>query len=634
MKHSVIETTMEKLARIYANKRDIHAVPGQGFATDGQTIWYVPMPDDTDEYLMAKTRHGFFHEKDHCVFTDFTDLREGNIKGSLHSIFNALEDTRIERAGAREWVGQKRIAREFLTEFVQRELNDRFADSQTSVFKKIIDLIYLRVREKDLGDLGIILPDKIQRIFEEKVGDLIDDISQTEDQSKLLKIAKKILRRMKDISPPESPKQVGNQNNQSQENQDGNEQGSSSGNQSQDSGSDGEDGAGDEDGVGDENGSRGSDSEDSDPQNEQSSGTNEEGDNQSNGTDGDNGSQSGSQQEFGDQNEQGEDSSGSVAGSDRGGQDDLEFERKNLAVDVDHDKQEDTVNDDISEDVERQANINKIYREDNNLKDVICRQKGDENRVRLFESNGRKMIGQNSSKLKRLFISMRAPKNTRMQRSGRLDLKRIWNDDTDVIFQKRQPGMKENTAVSLVIDNSTSMIGKRCFIASSLLTILAKELERIRIPFECMGFTTEFSNSSAKPDDKGVRHTPIRINLMKTFEEPYRKVRKFFDWPKHTRGTIEFPCVKMAGDRLSHRPETKKVLFILSDGCSGGGDLMMDAMIKYLNKLRYSGIKVVGFGIEDHHILNYIEDAIIISDASRLGNSFFKKLQKILLKEG
>ena len=667
MRRPVMETTMEKLARIYANKREIEAVPGNGFATDGQKIWYVPMPDSTEPYLMAKTRHGFFHEKDHCVFTDFTDLKAGRISGSLHSIFNALEDTRIERAGAQEWIGQTGIAHEFLSEFVKRELNARFADQSVPIFKKILDLLYMRVREQELGDLGLEVPDKVQRLFDEKLKGLFNRICKCDDQKKMLKLAKMLHRRLKDAEPPKPPEQKDDSKedkNDSQEDassgraeegepqggessetdneaDDSDSQESSSGDQSQDQESG--DGEGQE-GSGVGRGDAGEDSED-EPSDGRGAGSDEKDQDQSSTDDGGDDTEQSDQRGSDDQEGSGQDSdsSGSVgdqseandgdqSGSDCGApRDDLQDDRDELAEQVKGNQQESTVNEDVASDVEQEADAQCIYRDANGLQEDIQRYNGNESVVRLYEELGRRMIGRCSSKLKRLFISMKAPKRTRMQRSGRLDLQRVWNDDTDVIFERRQPGIREHSAVSLVIDNSYSMLGQKAEIASALLSVLARELERLQIPFECMGFTTS-QMSSGSTESSGVRTEPIRINLIKKFEEPYRKVRKHFQWPDTwCNGTVEFPCVRYAGNRLLRRDETKKILFILSDGESGGGHILMAEMQEYIQRLLRSGVKVVGFGIQNGAIAEYVPDTIVINDTSTLAGDFFTKLSKILL---
>lgn len=645
MKHPIVETTMEKIARIYANKRDIKAVPGNNFATDGEHIYYVPMPDNSDEYILQKTKHGFLHETDHCVYTNFTDLKAGKLKGSFHSVWNALEDTRIERLGSQEWKGQAKLFRDTLKTMVKREINSRLTDSSVSMFKKILDLTYIKVKEIELGDLGLVVPDKVQKLFDEKVGDQIPAILKADNQKEITEIAKTLHKRMKDVTPPPPPQdqngqkkpqknseqsfdsqgQSGNQKEKSNESENnGNEEEKSDNKSEESSLSDkSKDQESDKD-EGDEKGSEsGSESDNSDEQSSQSRSSDKDGD----------GEDSDSSGSIKDSSNDSNDNDGKGASSGGVNKDELKDERKELADDVKNDKEEATINDDIEKDVEHDARNHAIYREVNGLKEDIRRYDGDDYMVREYEKEGQKMLGGNTSKFKRLFISMKAPKMTRMQKSGKLDLKRVWNDDTDVIFQKRRPGILENSAVSMIIDNSSSMMREKANIASAMLAYMARELDRLRIPFECMGFTTT-RGKKADVDKTGLRTCPILINLIKKFEEPYRKVRKHFQWPKEwTSGTIEFPCIKYAAQRLICRDETKKVMFILSDGQSGCGDIMMNAMIKYIQKLIKAGVIVVGIGIKSEAIKKYVPDSIVINDLNRLAPGIFNKLSKILLKE-
>jgi cobalamin biosynthesis protein CobT len=678
---------MEKIARIYANKRDIVAVPGSAFATDGQKIYYVPIPDNTDPYILMKSKHGFLHEKDHCVFTDFTDLKAGKVQGSLHSIWNALEDTRIERLGSREWKGQLNLARDTLREMVKKEINCRFIDPSVSIFKKILDLIYLKVREHELGDLGLIVPDKVQRLFEEKVGDLLPAIYKADTQKAIIKIAKTLHKRMKDLNPPPPPQnqkgkpqksdendlnesqkgeQSDEQDNEQSDEQDNEQSDEQDNDQSQEhsSGDESEDQESGEDGEDekDEGFGSGCDSSDSDvdapgddrEEEDAASENQDSGDSYDGGDDSEPGDRSGSSDEDGDgedsdnsgsvddsdseedeDSESGDDSDseeGGDAGSCDGSQDDLDEERKELAEEVDDNEETSSINDDIAKDVEEHADQNVIYRDANGLKEDIRRYNGNDYSVKCYEDTGRRMLGGNTSKFKRLFISMRAPKMTKMQRSGRLDLQRVWNDDSDVIFQRRQPGILEHSAVSMVIDNSFSMKGNKAMIASAVLAYMARELDRLRISFECMGFTT---CGNANLDAHGVRNGSILINLIKEFNEPYRKIRNHFTWPSDwSSGTVEFPCIRYAAQRLIHREETKKVLFILSDGESGCPAPMMEAMIEYIKKLIQAGIIVVGIGIQNDAITRYVPDTIVIDNLDRMAPEIFNKLTRILLKEG
>ena len=98
--------------------------------------------------------------------------------------------------------------------------------------------------------------------------------------------------------------------------------------------------------------------------------------------------------------------------------DELHEERKALAEDVDSDTQVSTVNEDAEKAVEDYAEDHGVYRETNGLKDVIKRYNGNDAEVRRYEDNGRRMLGANTGKMKRIFISDSAPKLTRLQRSG------------------------------------------------------------------------------------------------------------------------------------------------------------------------------------------------------------------------
>jgi cobalamin biosynthesis protein CobT len=178
------------------------------------------------------------------------------------------------------------------------------------------------------------------------------------------------------------------------------------------------------------------------------------------------------------------------------------------------------------------------------------------------------------------------------------------------------------------------MNGIKADIATNLLVSLAIELDNLRVPFEVMGFTTK---EYAHGITNGVRSFPIIINMVKKFEESFKRVKHKFVWPTVSDATVEFPCIKYAAQRLALRKETKKILFILSDGetASGANDLnsaLRVATKEYIERLTRAGMYVVGFGIIDYHITYYCKDHIIINSLGNFAKEFYAKLSQIILK--
>ena len=87
---------------------------------------------------------------------------------------------------------------------------------------------------------------------------------------------------------------------------------------------------------------------------------------------------------------------------------------------------------------------------------------------------------------------------------------RGWNDDTneglvnpnrldqvvanplyDYVHRQQRSLLEKNTVVSLLIDNSASMRGRRILVSAICVEMIATVLERFGIPTEVLGFTTQ-----------------------------------------------------------------------------------------------------------------------------------------------
>jgi cobalamin biosynthesis protein CobT len=257
--------------------------------------------------------------------------------------------------------------------------------------------------------------------------------------------------------------------------------------------------------------------------------------------------------------------------------------------------------------------------------------------IAKYEADGKRITAYVGNKFRSLFISEQARVWMRNLRSGRLDTKKLWNDDSESIFRKKTEGRREDAAVSLIIDNSGSMYvngSNKYLIASSLLVSLANELDRVRVPFECVGFTSNSNEDYAK-NNLGIRTAPIHLNVIKMFNESYRRSKYRFVWPPRNSMTVELDCLKYAVNRLLQRKETKKAIFVLCDGQIDSSsrtlnDSLARAQKEYVKRLEKAGIFVVGFGIKDSSVADYYSNHIIVNDLDEFARKFFKELSHIL----
>ncbi len=616
----LIESTMEKIARIYSKNTGVNILMGDCFKSDSRNkIIIPPISDRGDPWIKFMTEVGVYHELGHVLYTD-----PDNHTNDKHKfpIFNTLEDTRIEKLVTRKWKGITRKQIKFIRGFIDREINNRWSNPTIPLIKKILDLTYLRVTEKRTGEgLGFKgIPAEVEQLWQEKISSFVDRIIAAETQDEINILTNEIYERLKQSSNSESQDQS-EQRSKNQSNKQGSEKSDSEARDNEENNEENQSTSSEPNEQNDENRSDGKDdtgdtpaSEDEDEEDAISRSDNEES-NESTGK------------------------SNSTSGKTQGSE--IDQQQEQLTKELEKDLKISDIGQEMADKVNAYANGVKLYREKPGLKDNITKldqpQAGWNTEVENYEKAGREMTGYCGAKLRTLFISERSPRWTRNHKSGKLDLHKLWADHTNDVFRRRTDYVKEDSAVSLIIDNSASMTDEeKSHIASSLLTILATELDRLRIPFEVTAFTGKSLNGIDA--DEGIRSKPTDIRIIKEFDEPYRKIRFRFQW-KSGIYTPPFPCLKYAASRLSFRTETKKVLFILSDGITEfNNDVLEASMVQaqkeYVLKLKKAGFKIVGFGIKDDSILRWIpkSDCIIIQDLQKFANEFYNKLTDILLK--
>jgi cobalamin biosynthesis protein CobT len=648
-----IESTMEKIARIYSGT-DITVRFGPTFATDStSTIWIPPISDQADPWVRFETEVATYHEMGHIrryknpkTKKVYASMRNDK---ALHKVFNAVEDVPTD-GELLSYPGIRMKQVEFIRTFVDKEVHDRFADPRSSVLKKILDYTYLRAKEHQLGiNLKLTLPAATKAMWDRIVGEkLAKEIASETDPERIGDISKQIFEKVKDLSEQEPPQNSGGEGEDNDGESD--QEGASSGGS--------ESGAKKKSDKNKKSDSKKNSSSRSDSQNGQGDDSDDKGD--ADAESGDSNEQTGSgdrsrrpssdsadaPEEGGSSGDKGADEDAQPEGngrSDLSGKDlnDLQKQARDVLDELNSNDDTSTINDDVKKHVHNYLDTNHVYREVPGLQETFYRQSDPMRDVSYYENQGRALTGYIGAKLRTLLISERAQRWFRVQRSGKLDVRRLWVDHSDAVYKKRLESMYEDSAVFMVMDNSGSMDGYKGEVATCLMTSLASELDRLRVPFAAAGYTSERTaraNRNCDLNDAGIRTAPSLIQIIKTFDEPYRRTCGRFRWPSTCDITVDFPCVRFGAQMLAQRRETKKVLFVFSDGETATGNdhlnsAMRKAMKEYVLMLLRHGMFVVGFELESRSLRQLIPDTIYIScnNLSDLPARFYKELLDILL---
>lgn len=221
----------------------------------------------------------------------------------------------------------------------------------------------------------------------------------------------------------------------------------------------------------------------------------------------------------------------------------------------------------------------------------------------------------------------------------------IANPTVPLKFKQEKETPFKDTIVTLLIDNSGSMRGRPIAIAAMTTDVIAAALERCGLKTEILGFTTrawkggksrELWLESDRPEKPG-RLNDVRHIIYKSAGAPIRRARKNLGLMLKEgilKENIDGEALVWAYNRISRRPEERKIMMVISDGApvddstlsvNPSNILEMDlrGVIKFIEDKSPVELTAIGIG---HDVTRYYENAITISDADSLAEALTKQL--------
>ena len=235
---------------------------------------------------------------------------------------------------------------------------------------------------------------------------------------------------------------------------------------------------------------------------------------------------------------------------------------------------------------------------------------------------------------------------------GYLDTSRlarvIANPTVPLTFKQERETQFKDTIVTLLLDNSGSMRGRPITIAAMCADILARTLERCSIKCEILGFTTRTWKGGKSRDTwigNGRPETPGRLNdlrhiIYKSADQPMRRARKNLGLMLKEgllKENIDGEALVWAYNRLAPRPEERKILMVISDGAPVDDSTLsvnpanileedLRHVIGWIETIGKVDLTAIGIG---HDVTRYYDRAIMISDASDLGEALITNLSEL-----
>ncbi len=205
-----------------------------------------------------------------------------------------------------------------------------------------------------------------------------------------------------------------------------------------------------------------------------------------------------------------------------------------------------------------------------------------------------------------------------------------------------------DTVVTLLIDNSGSMRGRPITVAAMCGDILARTLERCAVKTEILGFTTRAWKGGMSRDrwvQDGKPRNPGRLNdlrhiIYKSADSPWRRARKNLGLMLREgllKENVDGEALLWAYRRLIARPEHRRILMVISDGAPvddstlsiNPGNFLERHLREVIREIEgRDTVELIAIGI-GHDVTRYYRRAVTIVDAEELGGTMMKKLSEL-----
>ena len=221
----------------------------------------------------------------------------------------------------------------------------------------------------------------------------------------------------------------------------------------------------------------------------------------------------------------------------------------------------------------------------------------------------------------------------------------VANPTTPLSFKIEKDTEFRDTCVTLLLDNSGSMRGRPISIAAICADVLARTLERCQVKTEILGFTTRAWKGGQSREEwlaEGRPQQPGRLNdlrhiIYKSADAPWRRARPNLGLMMKEgllKENIDGEALEWAHRRMLGRPESRKVLMVISDGAPVDDSTLSVNPANYLEKHlrdviamveRQKAIELIAIGI-GHDVTRYYDRAVTITDVEQLAGAMTEQL--------
>ena len=227
----------------------------------------------------------------------------------------------------------------------------------------------------------------------------------------------------------------------------------------------------------------------------------------------------------------------------------------------------------------------------------------------------------------------------------RLATPRPENPDNGRVFRERIRTKRLHTVVTLLVDQSASMQGKKIHLAGNTALVFCEALSRLDIPCSVVGFSTAdydyyIDDTVAKTGMTfpelvtSYRIVPLRHTYFKRFHESFRAVSGRFDSMQVMQVTPLGESILFAARELANRREERKVLFVITDGMPevglGNDGATFEHAKASIKRVERAGIDVALVGIMENSVEELHHRSVVVHSLDDLPKTVMRQLQSVL----
>jgi len=652
MRANPFEGQLERLARTLTEQFGVTVLcQGDCACTDGKRILLPSLPEPMDDALERMVLGYLDHEMGHVAFSDFEVLKEFSEKHTgAEGLLNVVEDALVERKVMQRWPGV-RANLDAMFRQVRGRVMSRLREA--SPFRRFCTAVYLKLsHHQDMLGLG-----KCLAGYE----NILNGFAAVKNSRASAELAERLLERWSRNNPPQKTQQPppdGTSSDSKKEaggNTDGSGPASDSGDADQEP--DNADGEGDESETAaepddDPQGDAGEEGDASDPDDEDGAednvGENADGvspdaeadqDEESPADDSPSGNQPTGRAEGKGEEPNGADgeAGGASVASGQGG-------------DVSGALIAEVLAEAIAESI-AQADPSTRYRVFTKQHDRIeVLSDANEQDVKTLLATGVDTVRRLRRGLANALRSAEKRWWREEQDQGDLSprtLHRLCMDRPSLnVFRTRAMVQGKSTAVCIALDASGSMTSKKMDVARASMRVLLEALHDLKIPTEAFTFTTgeaftiqdatgQTGEDVATIRQRFSRFSNLEIGLIKRYEEPVKAAMRRLPGICGTGLTPLGEAMLIGAGRLAARPESRKIMLVLTDGragCEACDQSACHHAKQAAMKIAASGIELVGVAIKDDSLQAVIDDTIVVHEREDLPAQLCKLLGHTLRK--